>query len=216
MKLASILCCTGIVAILGSGSAMAQSPVLPAPGFQTEESSGPGIETNQIETIRIQAAVKTIEDGRILVENLSEENSPEEILLLTSVFDTRFVNGETGFQAAPADLKAGDIIYADIRPTMAESLPPQMTAETIICRMPDGVQAPDYILTEAFEWQEDESWRLTSSLGTVYQVPQDCPVISYGMNELSTFRIISKSKKLLVWSDEENQALRIVKLPARW
>lgn len=99
---------------------------------------------------------------------------------------------------------------------MAESLPPQTTAEIIISQMPEGGSAPDYILTDAFERQEDESWRLVSSSGTVYQVPKDCPVISYGMNELSSFRIISESNKLLVWLDEANTVQRIVKLPARW
>ena len=83
-------------------------------------------------------------------------------------------------------------------------------------QLSDSYRAQDYILTDAFEWQEDESWRLVSSSGTVYQVPKDCPVISYGMNELSSFRIISESNKLLVWLDEANTVQRIVKLPARW
>ena len=129
---------------------------------------------------------------------------------------SRFVNGESGFRAELSDIKAGDVIYADIRTTVAESLPPQTTAEIIISQMPEGVSAPDYILTDAFERQEDESWCLVSSSGTVYQVPKDCAVISYGMNELSSFRIISESNKLLVWLDEANTVQRIVKLPARW
>ena len=83
-------------------------------------------------------------------------------------------------------------------------------------QLSDSYRAPDYILTDAFEWQEDESWRLVSSSGTVYQVPKDCPVKSYGMNELSSFRIISESNKLLVWLDEADTVQRIVKLPARW
>ena len=93
------------------------------------------------------------------------------------------------------------MIYADIRTTVAESLPPQTTAEIIISQMPEGVSAPDYILTDAFERQEDESWCLVSSSGTVYQVPKDCPVISYGMNELSSFRIISESNKRIRCSE---------------
>lgn len=83
-------------------------------------------------------------------------------------------------------------------------------------QLSDSYRAPDYILTDAFERQEDESWRLVSSSGTVYQVPKYCPGISYGMNELSSFRIISESNKLLVWLDEANTVQRIVKLPARW
>ena len=83
-------------------------------------------------------------------------------------------------------------------------------------QLSDSYRAPDYILTDAFERQEDESWRLVSSSGTVYQVPQYCPGISYGMNELSSFLIISESNKLLVWLDEADTVQRIVKLPARW
>lgn len=151
-----------------------------------------------------------------MVESQSGEADPSEILLNTSAYDTRFVNGESGFQAELADIKVGDMIYADIHTTMAESLPPQATAEVILWGMPEGGRAPDYILTAAFAWQEDESWRLVSSSGTVYQVPKDCPIISYGMNQLSSFRIISESNRLLVWLDEEDKVQRIVKLPARW
>lgn len=211
-----ILCYTGIMAILGARPTMAQSPVLLVPDTQTEGGTGPGEETDQLKTTRIQAVVKAVEDGKILVESQTEEPYPGEILLSTSVFDTRFVDGETGFQAEPSDLHAGDTIYADIRTVMAESLPPQVTAEIIICNMPESVSAPEYLLTESMEWQEDGSWRLVSSSGAVYQIPGDCPVISYGMNQLSSFRIISKSSKLLVWLDENNQPQRILKLPARW
>ena len=83
-------------------------------------------------------------------------------------------------------------------------------------QLSDSYRAPDYILTDAFERQEDESWRLVSSSGTVYQFPKYCPGISYGMNELSSFLIISESNKLLVWLDEADTVQRIVKLPARW
>ena len=206
-----VICFSGIVTMLSTGTALAQSPVLTAPGVQTGEAFGPGIETDQTETIRIQAVVKAVETDKILVESQSEE-----ILLNTSVFDTRFVNGETGFQADPAAIQTGDIIYADIRTGMTKSLPPQATAETVICGMPESSSAPDYILIASFTWQEDESWLLTASTGAVYQIHRDCPVISYSMNELSSFRIISKSDKLLVWPDEENNVHRIVKLPDRW
>lgn len=204
------------MSILNSGIAMAQSSVLLVSETRAEEAYGPGIEAEQTETMRIRAIVKEVEDEKILVESQSEETYCGEILLHTSVYDTRFVNGESGFRAELSDIKAGDVIYADIRTTVAESLPPQTTAEIIISQMPEGVSAPDYILTDAFERQEDESWCLVSSSGTVYQVPKYCPGISYGMNELSSFRIISESNKLLVWLDEANTVQRIVKLPARW
>lgn len=211
-----VICFAGIVTLLSTGSALAQSPVLTTPASQTEETYGPGIETDQTETIRIQAVVKAVESDKILVESQSEEIYSGEILLNTSIFDTRFVNGETGYQAEPAVIQTGDILYADIRTEMTKSIPPQTTAEIIICGMPKGSSAPDYILTDSFTWQEDESWILTDSTGTVYQIPKDCPVMSYSRNELSSFRIISKSVKLLVWLDEENNVQRIVKLPDRW
>lgn len=94
--------------------------MLLVPDTQTEGGTGPGEETDQLKTTRIQAVVKAVEDGKILVESQTEEPYPGEILLSTSVFDTRFVDGETGFQAEPSDLHAGDTIYADIRTVMAE------------------------------------------------------------------------------------------------
>ena len=132
---------------------MAQSSVLLVSETRAEEAYGPGIEAEQTETMRIRAIVKEVEDEKILVESQSEETYCGEILLHTSVYDTRFVNGESGFRAELSDIKAGDVIYADIRTTVAESLPPQTTAEIIISQMPEGVSAPDYILTDAFERQ---------------------------------------------------------------
>lgn len=215
-KLGFIICWMGIMALFGTGTALAQAPVLLVPETQIEESGGPGLEINQLETVRIQAIVKAVEGEKILTESQSEDICQGEILLNTSVFDTRFVNGETGFRADAADLQVGDVIYADIRTVTTESLPPQATAEIIICEMPEESTLPEYIVTESIEWQEDESWRLVASSGTIYQVPRDCPVISYGMNELASFRIISKDSKLLIWTDGHNQAQRILKLPARW
>lgn len=211
-----IFCCAGIAALLGASTAMAQSPVVLAAGTQTEEAGGPGTEKKQTGTIHIRALVKAVEDEKILAESQSEEIYQGEILLNTSVIDTRIVNGETGFQADAADIQAGTVIDADIRAVMTNSLPPQTTAEVIVFGIPEGTVAPEYILTESMEWQQDENWRLVSATGAVYQVPKDCPVISYGMNEFATFRIISKSSKLLVWLDENNQPWRILKLPARW
>lgn len=215
-KLGFMICWIGIITLFGVGTAMAQAPVLLVPGTQTGESGGPGLETDQLETVRIQAIVKAVEGEQILAESQSEDICQGEIILNTSVFDTRFVNGETGFRADTADLQAGDVIYADIRTITTESLPPQATAEIIICGMPEESTLPEYILTESIEWQEDQNWRLVASSGTIYQIPRDCSVISYGMNELASFRIISKDSKLLIWADEDKQAQRIVKLPARW
>lgn len=215
-KLGFIICWMGIMVLFGTGTAWAQAPVLLVPETQIEESGGPGLEINQLETVRIQAIVKAVEGEKILTESQSEEIHQGEILLNTSVFDTRFVNGETGFRADAADFQVGDVIYADIRTVTTESLPPQATAEIIICEMPEGSTLPEYIVTESIEWQEDGNWRLVASCGTTYQVPGDCPVISYGMNELASFRIISKGSKLLIWADENNQTQRILKLPARW
>lgn len=215
-RLAVTLCCAGIAAILSAGTAMAQSPVILVPGTVTEEADGPGTKKTQTETVRIQALVKAVEDGAILVESRSEDVYQGEILLNISIFDTQIVNGATGFQAELTDIQKGSVIYADIRTAMTRSLPPQTTAETVICNMPEGISAPEYILTKSIEWQPDESWRLVSSVGTEYQIPGNCPVISYNMNELSGFRIISESSRLLVWMDENNQPWKILKLPLRW
>ncbi len=210
------VCCAGIAAAFTAFPAMAQSPVIQAPGTGTEEPGGPGTEKTQIETVRIRAVVKAVEDGRLLVENQSEESYQGDILLNVSLYDTRIVNGETGFSAEFTDIQAGDVIDTDIRAAMTRSLPPQTTAETIIINTPKGVRAPEYMITESMEWQLDGSWELISTKGAVYQVPGDCPVISYGMDDFSTLRIISEDSRLLVWLDGENCPQRILKLPLRW
>lgn len=213
---AAMIICMGIMTVFTMGTAMAQSPVIQVPGTFAEEAEGPGAEKIQAETVRIRAVVKAVEDGRILAENQSEVSYQGDILLNVSVYDTQIVNGETGFPAELSDIQAGDVIHADIRTAMTRSLPPQTTAETVILSLPEGSRAPEYMITESMEWQPDESWKLVSTTGSVHQIPADCPVISYGMGELSSFRIISKSSRLLIWLDGENHPQRILKLPARW
>lgn len=66
-KLGFIFCCTGIMSILNSGIAMAQSSVLLVSETRAEEAYGPGIEAEQTETMRIRAIVKEVEDEKILV-----------------------------------------------------------------------------------------------------------------------------------------------------
>lgn len=215
MRLCGI-CCVGIMLMLGAGTAMAGAPVIQVPSEQPETAGGPGTEERETGTVRIQAVVRAVEDDGLLVENQSEVCDQGEIFLKVNLYDSRIVDGADGHRRELSDIQIGDVIYADIDTAITCSLPPQTTAQILLCGMTEGERTPEYLICESIKWQEDENWRLVSTAGTEYHVPKDCPVIAYSDDELSAIRIISKSSKLLVWTGEDGQVNRIVKLPLRW
>ena len=222
--------CAGLMAVSGMVTALAQSPVILAGGGQAAENSyGPGAadggvsvgemtadeeagmgEMTAAETIRVWGPVLSVEDGSICIDNQSGVSSAGEMILHIAEGETLVLGAENGFPVELSDIQVGEVIYANIGQAMTMSLPPQTTAEVVICNVPADFKAPDYVQVQNMQWNEDGSGILTATSGSVYQIPADCPIIPYLTRNLVMLQDVTESRSLLVWSDAENVAQNLV------
>ena len=108
------------------------------------------------------------------------------------------------------DLQAGETVYAYIGPAMAMSLPPQATGEVVIGKIPADAKAPEYITVKSMTANADGSWSLVSTAGTEYAVSADCRILPYLTRQIVSLEDVEQGSNLLVWSDSENQAQKLV------
>lgn len=163
-----------------------------------------------MDMLRIWGKVLSVEDGRIHIDNQSGTSYEGEIVLNISDESGRVLDAENGFPVQLSDIKVGETIYAYIGPAMTMSIPPMTTAEMIICKIPADFKVPDYVEVKTMTWQENGDWVLTTADGATYQVPADCPVLPYLTRNIVTLQDVTESRRLMVWSDAENNAQKLV------
>lgn len=166
-------------------------------------------ETMIAETICVWGPVVSVEDGSIMIDNQSGISSAGEMVLQIAE-ETRVLDAENGFPVELSEIEEGEVIYANIGPAMTMSLPPQTTAEVIICEVPEDFKAPAYVQVVEMEQNKDDSYELTASNGVTYQVAADCQILPFLTRNIVTLQDVTESSTVLVWSDAENQAERLV------
>lgn len=199
----------GLLTVAGAGAALAQSPVITAGISQSADAGyGPGAEPEEVmaETVRVWGPVVEVRENAIVIDNQSGVSFQGEMVLHISADSSRVLDAVSGMPAALSDIQVGEVIYADIGMAMTMSLPPQTTAEAVICKVPADFKAPEYIQVKSMQWDADESWTLMSVSGTEYHVPADCPVNPYLTRNIVTLQDVTESRTLLVWSDDDNIA----------
>lgn len=124
--------------------------------------------------------------------------------------DTLILNGENGYPLEAEKLQAGETVYAYIGPAMTMSLPPQTTGEVIIGKIPADQKAPEYITAVSMTANADGSWTLVSAAGKEYAVSADCRIMPYLTRQIVSLEDVEQGSNLLVWSDDQNQAQKLV------
>ncbi len=205
------ICCVGILAVAGGTVAMAQSPTILAGSGDVVTTTGEEESADTIqEQLCIWGTVLSVENGQICIDNKSGVSVEGEIVLNISEEDSRVLDAENGFPVQLSDIQVGETIYAYIGPAMTMSLPPQTFAEMVICKIPVDFKVPEYVDVESMEWSESGDWTLTSSAGTSYQIPANTPITPYLTRQLVTLADVTNGRRLLVWSDGENQVQKLV------
>lgn len=161
------------------------------------------------ETICVWGPVVSVEDGSIMIDNQSGVSSPGEMVLQIAE-ETRVLDAENGFPVELTEIEEGEVIYANIGPAMTMSLPPQTTAEAIICEVPEDFKAPAYVQVVSMEQGKDEGYAMTASNGLTYQVPADCEILPFLTRNIVMLQDVTEGSTVMVWSDEENQAQKLV------
>ena len=162
------------------------------------------------QSVRIYGPVTKMEDGRLSIDNQSGMSTSGEIILNVADDMTYILDAMTGLPVALEDVKDGDTIYAYIGPAMTMSLPPQTTGEVVIGKIPADQKAPEYITAVSMTANADGSWTLVSAAGKEYAVSADCRIMPYLTRQIVSLEDVEQGSNLLVWSDDQNQAQKLV------
>jgi len=189
----------------GDTTSEAGSDIVQLPA-ETESAAMPVIS----ELYQIWGPVLWVEGDQVAIDNKSEVSSQGEIVLNIDPEATYILDGLDGFPVQISDLKKDEVIYAYIGPAMTMSLPPQTYAEAIICQVPQDAAAAQYILVKDMEQQKDDSYVLTTSDDTQYQVPADCPIIPYLTRNMVVLADVQPASHCLIWSNDGKTVDKIV------
>lgn len=195
---AALLITGGAVSALGGAITVGESQQ-----EQQEQTVAP-------EFIGIWGPILQVTEDRIYMDNISENSVKGEIVINISDDSSRVLEAVNGFPVTLSDLKEGDFIYAYLGPAMTMSLPPITNGKMIICKAPADFKVPEYIRVTAAEKQEDGSIKITGNNGNTYLAPADCTVLPYLTRQMVYLDDVTEDRTCLIWSDENNQATKIV------
>ena len=189
----------------------AQSPTIVAgSGMSQSEAAGPGMQSPETqEQAPIWGTIISADDESIDMDCPSGNVFEGEVIVNISG-DTLILDGETGYPIEAKDLQAGETVYAYIGPAMTMSLPPQTCGEVIIGKIPADMKAPECITAKSMTENADGSWTLVSTAGTEYAVFADCSIMPYLTRQIVSLDDVEQGSKLLVWSNDQNQAQKLV------
>ena len=148
------------------------------------------------------------EEDKITGLHMESESKGECIFHVNE--ETLLFDNGAGTRTGIDSLKAGDGVYVYHSPAMTMSLPPQTTGEVIIGKIPADQKAPEYITAVSMTANADGSWTLVSAAGKEYAVSADCRIMPYLTRQIVSLEDVEQGSNLLVWSDDQNQAQKLV------
>lgn len=220
-RIAAALTLAGIFLTAAAMASMADSPVILLGGSQDTENekSGPGAAIDMQEDedwedlsqpVCVWGPVLEITDSSILIDNQSGNSAPGEMVLHTGSAESKIVDAADGYPVYLDEIQEGDIVYAYIGQAMTMSLPPQVSAELVICKIPEDIRVPSYIHVASVEEQESGTVKLTAADGAVYTVSEDSVLLPYLTKNIVTVQDIREGSRCLIWSDDHGKVEKLV------
>lgn len=210
----AVAACVGCLALFAAGGkAIAASPVVSAGEGQTtsqEQEAGAEIVPLKYDTVPAWGTITSVQDGRIVLNNLATGGTQGEVVIHLNSEQTKVLDAVAGLPVAAADLKEGDFIYAYLEPVMTMSLPPQTSARVIIGKAPADFRVPEFLYIKDAVMQDDGSVDFTSYNGKSYHIPADCPITPYLTRQMASLQDLTSGRSILLWSDYEDNAAKIV------
>lgn len=164
-----------------------------------------------LQSIRIYGTVTRDESGRLTIDNQSGQSYSGEIVLNVSDEETLVLDAVEGLPVNIEDIKDGDTVYVYISQAMTMSLPPQTSAEMILCNIPADFKVPDYVTVDSVVTDAASSKaELTTADGATFEIPSDCTILPYLTKNIVTMDDLSQGRTCLIWSDDQGVAQKIV------
>lgn len=200
-------CCA---ALLATGGVLSASGAVITAGESRQALETEGEQNVAPEFVGVWGPVLRVTEDRIYIDNISDHSMKGEIAITISPDYSRVVEAVNGYPVALGDLKEGDFIYAYLGPAMTMSLPPIANGKMVICKAPADFKVPEYMRVTAVQTLEDGSVRITGSNGNTYLAPADCTILPYLTRQMVYLDSITEGSTCLIWSDDNNQATKIV------
>lgn len=201
-------CCAALLVTGGAVSAF--GGVITAGESQQEQAEDQGEHMVAPEFVGVWGPVLSVTEDRIYINNISDHSYNGEMAITISDEYSRVVEAVNGYPVALGELKEGDFVYAYLGPAMTMSIPPIANGKMVICQAPADFKVPEYIRVTAAEKQADGSVRITGSNGNTYLAPADCTILPYLTRQMVYLDSVTEDSTCLIWSDENNQATKIV------
>lgn len=233
--LVAALCCSSIIAwgvtgcsakeAAGTNATQAVESSIPETETSSEAETSPETETSSeaelessseaddsvsMELGKVWGQVLSVEEDRIYIDNQAEIVGKGEVAVQIDPENTRILDAVNGFPVQLEELNEGELIFVYIKPMMTMSLPPIVNAEAVICQVPHETAAAEYVRVQEMEMQKDDSYLLTASDGTRYQVPADCEIIPFLTRNMVRLADVQKGSTCLLWTDGETAVHKIV------
>lgn len=174
------------------------------------ESSSEAEDPVSMELGKVWGQVLSVEEDRIYIDNQAEIAGKGEVAVQIDPEKTKILDAANGFPVQLEELNEGELIFVYIKPMMTMSLPPIVNAEAVICQVPHETAAAEYVRVQEMEMQKDDSYLLTASDGTQYQVPADCEIIPFLTRNMVRLTDVQRGSTCLLWTDGETAVHKIV------
>ncbi len=159
--------------------------------------------------VKITGTILEAGEGRILVDSDSETGYIGEILLMIDPENTLVLDGASGFPVELADVGLG-YFEAYLGPAMTMSLPPQTTPYVVIVNIPEGKEAPHYVVSAGKVEEVRGKMTLTGTDEAEYPLARNVEISPYLTKNIVQLEDIGSDSRCLVWMNEEAEVDRIV------
>lgn len=164
-----------------------------------------------LQSIRIYGTVTRDESGRLTIDNQSGQSYSGEIVLNVSDEETLVLDAVEGLPGKHRGHQGRRHHLRVHQPGHDHELPPQTSAEMILCNIPADFKVPDYVTVDSVVTDAASSKaELTTADGATFEIPSDCTILPYLTKNIVTMDDLSQGRTCLIWSDDQGVANKIV------
>ncbi len=133
---------------------------------------------NPTDNILIEGTLTKLDNGNLRLTSEGDQSPYQEIELITDD-NTAIFNGTSGQPFAIEDLKNGEKIYAYISAPSDRDLPPQVTAQVVLCRLAEDKDLPGYFEVRSIMQGDAEEVGLVTDKDMVLRLKDSSLIEAY-------------------------------------
>lgn len=191
----------------GTGQPQNSMPDSEKESYYAQEASGD--EEAEDAPLRVVGTITEVGEETLLVDASSQEGCVGEVMLMIDPENTLVLDGANGYPVELKEVEAGGF-EAYLGPAMTMSLPPQTTPYVVIVNIPEGEDAPQYVIAST---KVDEVKGKNTLVGVdeaEYPLARSVDVKPYLTRNVVRLEDIESGSRCLVWRNGEGEVDRIV------